>query len=339
MHKDKVTQTASSAVFNVMIVAQAGRLTYEAVLFAASFRRSNPDFQGQLFVAEPQPNARWSRDPRINDTAARQLLTEDFGATILPFENRHFGESYPYGNKIEALASLPADQPFVFFDTDTLITGDLAQVPFDFDRPSASLKVEATWPQRELYGPGYTATWKSLYEKFGLDLETSLDPAWPAEYWRNYLYFNAGFFYYRDPVAFGARFLEYARAIRDSPPPELVCQSLDPWLDQVALPLVIHSFGGRRDALPPGWLDGSHSCHYRVLPLAYAREDQAVIDLLEDITAPNRMKKVLKTYEPIKRMIYQGKGAKARALFDRANLPRREQVIRNTLKRENLWLR
>lgn len=64
-----------------------------------------------------------------------------------------------------------------------------------------------------------------------------------------------------------------------------------------------------------------------------------MIDLLEDITAPNRMKKVLKTYEPIKRMIYQGKGAKARALFDRANLPRREQVIRNTLKRENLWLR
>ena len=48
---------------------------------------------------------------------------------------------------------------------------------------------------------------------------------------------------------------------------------------------------------------------------------------------------MLKTYEPIMRMIYQGKGAKARALFDRANLPRREQVIRNTLKRENLWLR
>ena len=38
-------------------------------------------------------------------------------------------------------------------------------------------------------------------------------------------------------------------------------------------------------------------------------------------------------------MIYQGKGAKARSLFDRENLPKREQVIRNTLKRENLWLR
>ena len=29
----------------------------------------------------------------------------------------------------------------------------------------------------------------------------------------------------------------------------------------------------------------------------------------------------------------------ARALFDRANLPRREQAIRNRLKREKLWLR
>ena len=325
--------------FHIMIVGQAGRLTYEAVLFAASFRRFNPDFSGRLFIAEPQPGPRWSRDPRMNDESARALLTEDFGATILPFESRHFGETYPYGNKIEALAALPADEPFVFFDTDTLITGDLTQVPFDFDRPSASLKVEATWPELELYGPGYTATWKALYDKFGLDFASSLDLGWPEEYWRRYLYFNAGFFYYRDPATFGRRFTEYALAIRDAPPPELVCQSLDPWLDQVALPLVIHSFGGRRDTLAHGWLDGTHSCHYRVLPLAYAREDQAVIDLLEEITAPNRIKRVLKGYEPIKRMIYQGKGAKARALFDRANLPRREQVIRNTLKRENLWLR
>lgn len=328
-----------SMPFNVIIVGQAGRLTYEAVVFAASFRRFNPDFPGQVFVAEPQPGPKWARDPRIHDDAARALLTEDFGATILPFESRHFGESYPYGNKIEALAALPADAPFVFFDTDTLITGDLTQIPFDFDRPSASLKVEPTWPQLELYGPGYTATWKALYDKFGLDFKASLDANWPAEYWRHYLYFNAGFFYYRDPATFGARFAEYALAIRDAPPPELVCQSLDPWLDQVALPLVIHSLGGGRDALAPGWLDGSHSCHYRVLPLAYAREDQAVIDLLEEVTAPNRIKRVLKTYEPIKRMIYQGKGSQARALFDRENLPRREQVIRNTLKREKLWLR
>lgn len=325
--------------FNVVIVGQSGRLEYEALLFAASFRTFNADFPGRLLVAEPQPGARWSRDPRLSNPELRALLTGEFGAEILPFEARHFGESYPYGNKIEMLQALPANEAFVFFDTDTIVTGDLTEVPFDFDRPSASRRVEGTWPEIQLYGPGYTATWKALYDRFGLDFESSLDLSQPDEYWRRYLYFNAGFFYHRDPAEFGRRFLEYALAIRDDPPAELVCQSLDPWLDQIALPLVIHGLGGGRDALAPGWLDGSHSCHYRVLPLAYAREDQRVIDVLEQIAAPNRIKKILKGHEPIKRMIYQGKGAKARALFDQANLPRKEQVIRNTLKREKLWLR
>lgn len=324
--------------FNVVVVGQNGRLQYEAALFVASFRAFNPSFPGRLFVAEPQPGPRWQGDPRMGDKAVRELLA-DHGAEILPFESVHFGQDYPYGNKIELLSALPKGEAFVFFDTDTLIMGDLTEVPFDFERPSASLKVEGTWPEIQLYGPGYSETWKALYDRFGLDFDSTLDLAQPDEYWRRYLYFNAGFFYYRCPQEFGARFLDYATSIRNDPPEELVCQTLNPWLDQVALPLVIHSFGGGRDALPAGWLDGSHSCHYRLLPLLYAREAQRVVDVLEEVSAPNRIKKVLKGYEPMKRMIYQAKGAKARALFDRDHLPRKEQAIRNQLKRAKLWLR
>jgi hypothetical protein len=324
--------------FNVVVVGQNGRLQYEAALFVASFRAFNPSFPGRLFIAEPQPGPRWQGDPRMGDQAVRELLA-DHGAEILPFESVHFGQDYPYGNKIEMLSALPRGEPFVFFDTDTLIMGDLTKVPFDFERPSASLKVEGTWPEIQLYGPGYSETWKALYDRFGLDFDSTLDLAQPDEYWRRYLYFNAGFFYYRCPQEFGARFLDYATSIRNDPPEELVCQTLNPWLDQVALPLVIHSFGGGRDALPAGWLDGSHSCHYRLLPLLYAREAQRVVDVLEEVSAPNRIKKVLKGYEPMKRMIYQAKGAKARALFDRDHLPRKEQAIRNQLKRAKLWLR
>ncbi|WP_420397732.1 hypothetical protein [Nioella sp.] len=325
-------------MFNVVVVGQNGRLQYEAALFAASFRAANPRFPGRLYIAEPQPGPHWQGDPRIGDTGVKELL-DRLKAEVLPFESRHFGKDYPYGNKIEMLSALPKGEPFVFFDTDTLILDDLTKVPFDFDRPSASLKVEGTWPQIELYGPGYTAIWKSLYDRFGLDFESSLDLTQPDEYWRRYLYFNAGFFYYKCPNEFGARFLDYATAIRNDPPEEIICQTMDPWLDQVALPLVIHSFGGGREALEPGWLDGRTSCHYRFLPLLYAREEQRVVDVLEEVAAPNWVKKVLKGYEPMKRMIYQGKGAKARALFDRDNLPRREQAIRNQLKREKLWLR
>jgi len=336
--KAKTKPKAQQGAFNILIVAQGGRLQYEALIFAASLRANAPGFKGRLFVAEPQPGPLWSGDPTIRGDETRALLTE-MGAEIIPFESRHFGQSYPYGNKIEALFAMPKGEPFVFFDTDTLVTGDLASVPFDFSRPGASLRREGTWPEIQLYGPGYHETWKSLYDKFGLDFDSSLDPAWPDEFWRRYLYFNAGFFFYKCPHAFGKRFLDYALAIRDDPPPELICQSLDPWLDQVALPLVIHSFGGGRDALPAGLLDGAVTCHYRLLPLLYARESDRAVQVLEEICAPNRIKKVLKAHDPIKFMVYHGRGRKVRALFDRDDLPRKEQAIRNTIKRNGFWMR
>lgn len=324
--------------FNIVIVGQNGRLAYEALLFAASLRQNDPGFSGRLFVAEPQPGPLWSHDPRIQHDGLRTALA-DLGAEIVPFENHHFGETYPYGNKIEALAALPEGVPFVFFDTDTLITGPLSTVPFDFDRPSASLRREGTWPQIELYGPGYNQIWGALYDHFGLDFASSQDARQPDEYWQRYLYFNAGWFFYRCPRVFGRMFTDYAVEIRDNPPAALICQPLDPWLDQIALPLVIHALGGGRDTLPSGLLDGDISCHYRLLPLLYARESDRVVAALQEVAAPNRIKKILKEYEPMRRLIYQRKGAKLRALFDRNDLPRREQVIRNRIKREGLWIR
>ncbi|WP_425049648.1 hypothetical protein [Psychromarinibacter sp. S121] len=324
--------------FNVMIVGQDGRLGYEAALFAASLRHSDPDFTGRLFVAEPQPGPLWNDDPRISSPELRALLAE-LGAEIVPFESRYFGSRYPQGNKIEGLFALPEGEPFVFFDTDTLVTGPLSSVPFDFARPCASLRREGTWPQPALYGPGYQQIWQSLYDKFGLDMGPTVDESEPEEYWQRFMYFNAGFFFYACPHAFGRRFRDYAVAVRDDPPAELVGQEMTPWLDQIVLPLVIHALGGARQTLPEGMLDGSVTCHYRMFPLLYAREADAVIEVLETVAAPNRVKKVLKEYDPIKRMVFQQKGQKVRALFDRDHLPRREQAIRNRIKKEKLWMR
>ena len=325
--------------FNVMIIGQAGRLQYEAVLFAASLRHSAPGFKGRLFVAVPQPGPLWGdSSPAVRNQGVLELL-EHFGAEILPFDSQVFGQGYPNGNKIEALQALPEGEPFVFFDTDTLITGELQQVPFDFTRPAASLRCEGTWPKPTLYGPGYADIWRALYSRFGLDFASSLDLSQPDEYWRRHLYFNAGFFYGACPRAFGKRWLVYAKSVWQDPPVELAGQSLDPWLDQVTLPLVIHSFGGGRDALAPGWLDGEVSCHYRLFPLLYARESDRVVEVLHEVAAPNKVKKVLKGYEPIKRMVYQGRGEKVRAMFDRDHLPRREQVIRNRIKSAGFWMR
>ncbi|MFY0634850.1 MAG: hypothetical protein JXQ91_13645 [Vannielia sp.] len=333
------TKRKKSKAFNIVVVAQGGRLQYEAALFAASLRHFDAGFKGRLIVAEPQPGARWGQDPRITSPAVRKLLEEELGAEIVPFESRHFGEAYPYGNKIEALRELPEGEPFVFFDSDTLVTGALSALKIDFDRPAASMRREGTWPEVPLYGPGYGGIWKSLYDKFGLEFESTLDTSQPDEYWRRYLYFNAGWFFGPCGPSFGRRFEEYALAIRDDGPDELACQELDPWLDQVALPLVIHSLGGGRPGPELDGLDGDVTCHWRVMSLLYAREADAVVEALGAVTAPNKVKKVLKEYDPFKRLIFQNKGEKARALFDRAQMPRKEQAIRNRLKRENLWMR
>ena len=102
---------------------------------------------------------------------------------------------------------------------------------------------------------------------------------------------------------------------------------------------MIHSFGGGRPGPELAGLDGAVTCHYRTFPLMYARESDAVIDTVERVLAPNPIKKVMKLYEPVKKLVHQGKGRKVRDMFDRNDLPRREKVIRNTIKREGLWLR
>ncbi|WP_309665795.1 hypothetical protein [Tabrizicola sp.] len=322
--------------FNIVAVVQSGRLEYEAILLAASMRHADPGFAGTLYLAEPQPGPKWNGDPRIS--APVRALLESLGATILPFHSTTFGSDYPHGNKIEALTALP-DAPFLFLDTDTLVTGPLSFLPFDFTRPSASMRREGTWPKIELYGPSYAQIWKSLYDRFGLDYDASLDLTQPEEYWQRHLYFNAGWFFHQSPRAFGDRFLSYAKTIRDTPPDELVCQELFPWLDQIVLPLVIQSFNGGRPGPDLAPLDGSATCHYRSLSLLYARESDLAVDVLEEVARDKAIRPILRNWDALKTLVYQNKGRKARALFDRQNLPHREQVIRNTLKREDLWLR
>jgi hypothetical protein len=59
-----------------------------------------------------------------------------------------------------------------------------------------------------------------------------------------------------------------------------------------------------------------------------------VIETLEAVAAQNKIKKVLKGYDAIKRNVYQGRGEKVRVLFDKNHLPQREQAIRNQIKKK-----
>ena len=327
-----------SKLKNIALVVQDGRLAYEALLFLLSFRASNPDFEGRIILLEPQKNARWQDAPEVQDANLRAVY-EDLGAEIIPFENEIWGQRYPHGNKIEALKAMPKGEPFVFFDTDTYFKGSLSDVPFDFARPSASLNVEGTWPKSTLYGPSLEEIWRALYERFELDFEASQEADVPTAHWRRYLYFNAGYFYGACPHEFGALFTRFASEIESDPGEALAAQVLYPWLDQIALPLVITALNGGRDRDVAQALDGGVSRHYRSISLFYARETNEVIDGLEQLVAPNKYKKFLKNHEPFKKLIFQGKGRKIRDVIDLENLPRKEEAIRKKLKNQKLWMR
>jgi len=328
-----------TAPFNILAVAQAGRLQYEALLLAASLRAADPGFAGRLLLAEPQPTGAWAGHAPAIDSAAVRAALARLEVEVVPLAARAFGAAYPHGNKIEALALLPAGDPFLVLDSDTLVTGALSDLPVAA-RFAASMKRTDTWPKPPLYGPDRAAIWGALYRMAGLDMAPTLDRRWPQDDWRRYLYFNAGWICGPCPRAFGARYLALAQAIRDAPPPELAAQSLDPWLDQVALPLAIHAAGGGRPG--PGLApldDGRAAWHWRHLALLYATAPEPVVDTLERVAAPNYLKRALKERPAFHRLIYRGAGRALRARLAAEGPTPPEPALRRRLRREGLWLR
>ena len=76
-----------------------------------------------------------------------------------------------------------------------------------------------------------------------------------------------------------------------------------------------------------------------VLSRCYARESDAVVTLLEELTSPDHVKSVLDNHPPYQRLIYERHGLRLRQMFDQSALPQTEQMIRKTIKQTGLWLR
>ncbi|MDZ7905595.1 MAG: hypothetical protein U5N55_07370 [Cypionkella sp.] len=49
--------------------------------------------------------------------------------------------------------------------------------------------------------------------------------------------------------------------------------------------------------------------------------DDQVVEVLESIALNPDLRPILRDHDPIRQMVYQNKGRRARALFDRTNLP------------------
>lgn len=321
------------ALRNILIVAQDGRLQYEALLLAASLRHFPGNRDLRLYVAEPQPGPLWPDDPRLTRPAIRRELRA-LGAQIVPLHNRHWGARYPNANKIEALASLPPNEPFLFLDTDTLITGDLSGL--DCARPSASVRVEPTWPRISLYGPGFAEIWGALYDLAGVDMQPTLAAQFAPDDWRRYAYFNAGWFCGPCPAQFHALYAPLACQIEANPPQVMATQALYPWLDQIALPPVIAALGGGpRDT----GLDGALSLHYRALPFIYASAPDSTVDLLETVTGAPHLWDIFNQYVAFRRMVFKGEGRVLRSRIDRTALPWTHGALMRMIRDLGHWVR
>lgn len=320
------------SAFDIVIVAQRGRIEHEAALFAASLRANSPGFRGALFVAEPQPGPLWPKDPRMSD-AVRAVL-DRLDAVHLPFQSPRFGAAYGQENKVAALGALPDERPAVFFDSDTIITGEIGALELG-TAPTASMQRENTWPVDQPYGPEPEEIWAGLYDRFDLDFASTIDRARRSADWQRFLYFNAGLIFAPEPARLALELSQIMHAIHDDPPP---CQPLVPWLDQIALPLAVTKLGGGRPKGDFVRLDGTLSLHYRKMPLLFATAPDEVVHGLAEVVRPNWLKKVLKRYEPFRRFLYQGAGARARDLFDRNTLPGTEKPIRQELRKNGLWI-
>lgn len=325
---------------NVLIVAQAGPLAAQAALLVASIRQNAPGWTGRLIVAEPQPEGAWAgHDTSIPDPARAALL--GLGAEIAPFTARLFGAAYPQGNKIEALALLPPGAPFLFLDSDSIVTGPLDTLADALARPTASMRREGTWPVPPPYGPGYAAIWGSLYARFGVEMAPTLDLTQPEEHWERHLYFNASWFGGPDPAPFAERCRAWAQAVWADPGEALASQALTPWLDQIVLPLVVASLGGGRpEGAAVGLDDARLGWHYRRLGLLYAAAPDRAVAAVERAAAHPALAAVIADWPAAAALVSAGRGRDViRPAFDRTRLPVREQALRKRLRALDAWSR
>ena len=112
--------------FNILAVGQSGRLQYEAVLLAASLRAFDPGFAGTLYIAEPQPSARWPEDPRIKAGPVRDLLVE-LGRGFPAVRKPGLRAELSLWQQDRGAGGAAGSAPFCVLDTDTLVTGSFSR--------------------------------------------------------------------------------------------------------------------------------------------------------------------------------------------------------------------
>jgi hypothetical protein len=271
---------ASLPHFNIALVAQSGRIAYQALLAAASVRRFHSKKDVNIHICIPENTSRWKDDPSVQEPHLREAF-EKYECTIKMIDNSDWGSSYPYGNKFYAISSLPADEPFLFLDSDNILIRPIAENDIDFARP-ALRPAPRPWPIVSEKTPSYGAIWRSLYEFFDLDSTPYHDKSLNDDV-RSYPYYNAAIMYYSRAGDFGPAMLEMGKKLWANQPAALEGQPLFPWLDQVVLPLVLAKLGVprfRRKSSVHNAIVHYRYPYYLVIP--YQGAEEAFVEVTRD---------------------------------------------------------
>ncbi|NNU80656.1 hypothetical protein HMH01_09430 [Halovulum dunhuangense] len=281
----------------IAIIAQNGRLQYEAVLFVETARYFCGD-KVDIYILIPRRGENWSNEPdNINPQILDYFVKS--GCHIVPFKNEIWGQSYPEGNKICCLRELPAGRPFIFFDSDQIITADVSELKFDFSHPLVSPGGHMFPVQGQDQKFSTEEYWRAVYEVCS---ETPRKANAREDIKDSFPYYNAGCFGFEDPAQFHEKWMHFACLVDRSQHEIVLDQPKRPWLDQITLPVVCSHFGGAdENALHGVFNNGTHSYHYHY-PAKLCLTDQYWE--LKKQGLFESLKYILEKHQPFQRIFY-----------------------------------
>lgn len=270
---------------SVYAIAQTGRLEFEALLCMASLLKFNTRRDWNFFVCTPANSNLWKENPDISQGDVAGALRR-LGVNVVTFENERFGSRYPHSNKMYALAALPPDDPFIFFDSDHVFCGNVSSVDVNFNRPIARQTTMA-WPVTNRTTYSRAELWRAVYAKFAMPTCGWFRAEFDEDDPRHFPYFNAGVFFGRAAGEFLEVYRHFMHELDESPPHILDKWSLYPYLDQVTLPLVLRTLGGDNQHHDSDYPFNAVSKHYFAASLLFfPPENTWLKEALDIITAP-----------------------------------------------------
>lgn len=262
-------------------------------------------------------------------------LLEDMGVSLIEDAGLDFGAEFRHCDAYLGLRSLGSD-PFAVLAPGTIVLGDFAP---DLGPYFASKDFVPVWPVELLYGPKRPDIWTTLFESQKVDVASMTHNSDHPAIWSHWPEVDGRIVLGPDAESFGRSFAHFARVLLDEPPSIVATQNARKNLLRIALPLALAEQGanqtnlGRPDTLLPNIFVMHRLAYF------YSAAPIEAVDRLETAVSANKVKKVLKLYEPAKRLIYQGKGRQLRERFYSEAGQRPRDLMRRLRKNTKWWVR